>query len=429
MGQALIGQIIEKSKYYLITLFILIVPIFLLATQGDQRIVQEGFFELASMTLFSLYFGNIWVTLFFMLNVVLFAFGGCDIGYKQVINVFLGSLLFVASRHFFKSREKGYVLKLFRLPLMVLVSLTLAFTALQLFSIDPIANFVTHYGEVKPHFSYNQPSGMFFGQVFNGQFLAIASSILIFHTFWIGLVCALMTFMLHSCGAVLAALFVLSFYTYFKFHYARRLFVTLLCVILISGAAYLIYEKHDDSKTFMARFEHWHLVFKKVMERPLGYGPDSFRSINKLKNFHFVSDESYNPALLTAGDPPSFRYHSADNGQWEARFKGKVPSEWPSHWYEAHNDWLQFLFEYGVFGVAILWGFIVEIINRFKASEKDREVLALFACLCAYGIISTVQFPFHLARISGIFGLVLGAYFARTDPNFALSNNGGKEVE
>lgn len=44
--------------------------------------------------------------------------------------------------------------------------------------------------------------------------------------------------------------------------------------------------------------------------------------------------------------------------------------------------------------------------------------MMLTGILIVLAASSITQFPFHLARITGIFGLILGAYFSITDENY-----------
>ena len=118
------------------------------------------------------------------------------------------------------------------------------------------------------------------------------------------------------------------------------------------------------------------------------------------------------------GNKASFRYHSADNGKWVERFQGKKPVN-PVGWQEAHNEYLQLWFEYGLIGLIILFFFFRDLIFRFRQAPKTSEILTLFGCLITYALLSIVQFPFHLARISGIFTVILGAYYAKTDKEIA----------
>jgi len=178
-----------------------------------------------------------------------------------------------------------------------------------------------------------------------------------------------------------------------------------------------------DKLTYASRFESWHMILKKSSHNLLGWGPDSFRNYSKDKNFIFLTDKEYNPIFSEKPNETTeiMRYHSADAGKWEARFKGKIPTG-INKWTEAHNDYLQGLFEYGIGFIILLFFFFKEVYLRFHRSDKSPEILALFACLCVYALVATTQFPFHLARLSAPFGIILGAYFALTNTFYKQEN-------
>ena len=157
------------------------------------------------------------------------------------------------------------------------------------------------------------------------------------------------------------------------------------------------------------------------MTNLLGWGPDSFRNYNKNKKFLFKSDEDYNPMLMEKKDATTeiLSYYSVDMTKLPDNLKGRIPKN-INTWGEAHNEFLQFLFEYGLFGVLFISLFLKEMYDRFVLSNKSREVLALFGMLMVLFLASMTQFPFHVARISGILGILLGAYFSFTDKQYAI---------
>ena len=317
-------------------------------------------------------------------------------------------IIFMVSRAYFKDRSVKEVIVT---PLKYTLALSLIFMVLQGFHIDPIS-LPIHGTEVITNESYNLMSGLFFGEAFSGMFIVIVASLLTFFTPWIGVLLIIPAVLSRSCAVMLAYPFLIAFFFYYRL---RKWFIPCVIAMSLLGVGYMIHDERKDNLTFYSRFEHWHLVFQKFCEKPFGYGPDSFRNTNNLKNFMFYSDEDYNPGLVIIdGTQGKFQYHSADRGKWVTRFNGRKPLR-PTAWQEAHNEYFQIIFEVGVLVFLIMIGFFNDVWKRFRLADKNNEVLGLFACLVVYAILSTTQFPFHLARISGIFGIILGAYYAKTD--------------
>lgn len=408
----MIKIITEKFKEYAFHAFLFLAPIFFIANELDSRIIQQKFFHVGAMALCGIFFGNIWITLFLWLNIILFLFHGADVGSAQVFNVFLTGLLFACSRNFFKERPfSKYVL-----PLYIVTVISIIFMILQIIGIDPLHAPVNLFGEVDDSRSLHLVCGLFKLPAFHAIFLTLISSLMIFISGWVGFLLIIPVIMSKCAGAGIAYGFLIPFYIYHKF---KKLFLPSIFIGIIASAGYLIYDRNNDALTFNSRFEAWSLVLKQSCGNLLGYGPDSFRQYNKNKDFVFSSDEEYNPILRTK---KTLFYYSANLGEREKRFKNKIP-KLIVNWTEAHNEYLQFLFEYGVFGIILLFGFCREIYDRYVLSEKSNEVLALFSFFCVLAISSTTQFPFHLARLTAIFGVILGAYFSKTDRGYELKES------
>jgi O-antigen ligase len=67
---------------------------------------------------------------------------------------------------------------------------------------------------------------------------------------------------------------------------------------------------------------------------------------------------------------------------------------------EAHNDYLQILFEYGLIGLVLFLGFIVSIYIKFFKSRKTDLQLILICGITAYLVSAISIFPMHLAQLS-----------------------------
>ena len=91
-------------------------------------------------------------------------------------------------------------------------------------------------------------------------------------------------------------------------------------------------------------------------------------------------------------------------GHWKAIFKRKDIREKigydagvskPLYYAQAHNEYMQVDFEMGLFGIALIIGFMVGVLRRVKNTDP-RPILALLAIV----IDAMVFFPFHIPLLS-----------------------------
>lgn len=412
--QLMVKLFLEKAKEWAFYAFLFTVPIFCVAGNLDTRVVQERYFQAACMILGSLYFGNIWIMLFLWLGIILFIVNGSTVGASNILSIFLTGIIFACSRNFFSN--KSFVKYSNALYLVLFLSLIL--TIFQLFGISPINTTMSSDGVLHPEMTFTLPCGLFFLPAFHGIFITLICSILVMSSSWLFFLLLIPVFICQSSAVAMALGFLVIFYAY---HKLRRFFWLFVIAGIIGAGTYLYMDNKHDKLTFNSRFENWHCFLSKALANPLGYGPDSFRNYNTTKNFQFTSDEDYNPIIRTKlnNKEDILVYHSADLGKTSQRYKGRIPKH-ITDWDNPHNEYIQLFFEYGIFGIILLICLLREIYYRFILSDKSKEVLALFACLCCFFIVSITQFPFHLARLSGIFGVILGAYYANTDKYYKL---------
>ena len=406
---------LDKLKEWLIVAFLFLVPIYYNPyTGGDAREAQEKFFQGMVMIVASLFFGNIWYTCFFLLNMVLFVVYGGSTGSSQIFNVFVTGLLFACSRNFFKDREFKPYLK----ALYAVLALSLFYSIFQFFRAELLGYPVSASGQVMTGM-HNQLNGMFYHTIFHSMFMAIMLPALVLSGWWIGWLLIIPIGLLKCSGAILATAFVVSFIVFFK---RRKLFIPTLIIMGLLGGGFTIHDRIVDPKTYSSRIYSWHMMIRYTFMNPMGWGPDSFRNLNKYKRFTFKSDEEYNPMVSVKKDDTNeiLKYYSIDPREVPEKFKNKMPQT-VSSWSEAHNEFIEFPFQYGIFGIIFMGLFIMEIIKRFMVSDKSDEVLILFSMLMVYALSSTTQFPLHVARLGGLIGIILGAFWARTDNSYQLA--------
>ena len=436
------SEFMKRCKDWAIWVFIVSMPIFYVP-MADPRFVQEKYFQAATMVLAALFFGNIWITLFIWLNIFLWVQNGVGTGASQVFSCFLFGLLFSCARTYFRMES----IKRLTTPMVIVAILSILFMIPQLFGVDPFTTVIRSSGQWRLNETFNRPVGLFKLECLNGIYLSMTAAILFFTSPLLAIFLAIPIAMSKSSAAFLAYASLFIFWanhtikhlvygpypTLQLISWKRRLphfriiwkrwtlpVFWIVAMTVVFGATYGAYRDYKtDPLTFRSRFENWHLVIRSMGDRPFGYGPDSFRNMNKHKRFMFFSDEDYNPGIASdAGDGKlSYRYYPADNGKWEERFKGREP-KWFSIWNEAHNEYIQYVFEYGYLGMILLFFFAKECYDRYKLSNRSKETMMLTGILIVLAASSITQFPFHLARITGIFGLILGAYFSITDENY-----------
>lgn len=407
--------VIDKLKEWGVTCFVFFVPVFFIVNRLDLRVEQEKFYQVMCMVFTSLFVGNIWITLFILWNILLYVYGGYSVGSMQIVNCFLFGITFASARNLFSNKS----LSLIWGPLKLLTAITIFYMIFQVFGIGPLDVYLDSKGVMQENSTCNQLSGLMHLPAINGTFLALVAPIFLFTTPIIGLLMAIPILTCHSSGAILAYFALVVFWAWKKSPKKIFAIFAVISAIAFSAATYMDFK--DDKLTYKSRFENWHLVLKLAWVNPIGYGPDSFRNYNKIKNFVFFSDEDYNPGVVFApardGELARFRYYSPDNGKWLERFGGRVPKHF-SGWNEAHNEYLELWFQYGLIGLLLMFLFVREVRERYVLSDKSRDVLIITGMFIVLAVSSITQFPFHLARIVGILGIVCGAFWALTDKNY-----------
>lgn len=401
----------NKLRTYAITAFLILVPLCYWPTYTRES--QENFFKAACIILFSTFIGNIWLGAFLTLNILLFLYNGAAVGWSQVSNILLGSILFTFSRYFFSKNDFKMVYK----PVMIVVCVSLVFMLLQLLHLDPMFTPITNGGQ-EISGPLNDPIGFFGIKEANGTFLTIALPMAVALNPVAGFLLLIPIKMSQSSGVYLAALIVILFYSWHRY----RRFFKFICVLIPIAGFLIIKDLHTDPKTFTSRFPVWHSALSYSLKNPLGYGPDSYRNYNSHKNFKFVGDNFYNHAILTQeGKEARFTYYSPtkDVAKMQELMhnidKTKISIGQMDEWDNPHNMYVNLLFQYGILGVILLWGLMGEMYFRFKSAIKDEELIVITSCLLVYFITGLTNFPLELARTAYLFPLLLGAFYNKTD--------------
>lgn len=387
----------------------------------NLRDTQEAFFQYLVILIAACFIGNVWLSGFLALNVGLYIWNGQEVGYGQVLNIFLGCLLFLFSRNFFKQEKLSDYYRY----IGFVAAISLFWMVFQRFSIDPIFQGQSNSGELFGT-PFNDPVGLFGIKMASGIFLTIILPIIASMNLFIGALLLYPIWMSASSFVFLTAGIVSLFYT---FHLHKKLFIWLMIGFAFAIPFYIYKDVKTDPKTAGSRFPIWHSAISAELKSPdgfcglIGYGPDSYRNFTKHKSFRFVGDNHYNHGILTVmpDGKQMFKYYSVHNDKAEIEALTKkidettVPKGKMDDWDNPHNAYVNLFFQYGWIGVILLCGLVREMWARFRLSIKDKELVVITSCLIVYFITSIGHFPLEMARLGYLFPILLGAFYARTD--------------
>lgn len=407
-----------KIQNYLLFAFILLCPVVYDMNGGSLREFQEGFYQVMGMALIATFIGNIWITLFIILNLATFLYHGGDVGQSNVMNVFIGGLIFLVSRKYWKVNNTEPMMKC----LVAIGVVSVIWMGFQFIKIDPLFIGQDAGGNKIFDLPFNNPVGLFGIKMANGIFLSLIVPIVASFNILVAPLLLIPLFFAQSSVVALSLFGSMSFYLY---HLHRKLFLPFILLGLVGLSAFCVLDERTDGQTFSSRFPVWHSAIKYGLHNPIGYGPDSYRNLNKHKNFVFKSDEKYNHGLefYMPDGSVAFQYYSMfnDKAEIETKTKNKLDSGFNakdlSMWDNPHNEYIQMFFEYGFAGLFLLIGLMHEMWYRFKfyPGRKDKELIVLSSCLIVYFISGLTQFPLHMARLGFAFPVLLGAWYSRTD--------------
>lgn len=402
-----------KLQKCLVASFILLTPLlYPIGPTIDVRGFQQTIFQYGAMLLCTFFVRNIWLSIFFAWTLLLFYLNGGQVGSESVLNIFLGIMLYGIARNFyakFKFQDSvrwiGWV-----------AIVSMIFMVLQLLRIDPIHSFYdpTQGGVISTQ-AFSDPVGMFMLKAHMGIFMALLIPILCTVHPALGLIGFIPVAFSESTAAILAAL---GGFLYYLFFLHRRFFYTLTALGLIGLGFYAFMDFNKAPEMYRSRIGMWHLTIRKTFERPIGYGPDSFRNITPSKNFMIMSDDKMTPAIayVVPGKADSFNFSYYDpNPSIMKELNQNIQVKSANMWDHPHNEYLNLLFCWGFPGLAILFMLFKDGIHRFQRVDKSQEVVLLSSLIMVYLLSSTTQFPLSVARLAYLFPLLYGAFDASTD--------------
>lgn len=412
-----------KARQWILKAFMFLPLVYMSFSQGvdSLRNTQERAFQYAIILMTATFIGNIWIGLFLAWNVFTFIYAGQVTGQAQLMNVLFGSLLFLFSKNFFSEENfnqyKKYIL-------YIIIMNTVWMTA-QRFGVDLIFSPQTNGGVLVPG-PLKDDLGFFGIKMANGIFNTMALPILASVNIWLAPLLLIPIYLCQSSSVMLAVGVTGLFYTY---HLHRKAFIALLLAIPVGLIAYVSLDLKTDPKTFNSRFPVWASAAQFTLRNAngfnglVGYGPDSYRNKNRLKDFRFVGDNHYNHGILRElpDGNMEFKYFLLDNSPQKmeeliGNFKNTNLARGEfDEWDNPHNEYVNLLFQYGIVGVLLLGGLVSEMCIRFKHAPKTKALITVTACLLVYFVTSLTHFPVELARVGYLFPIFLGAFYRMTD--------------
>jgi len=367
----MIKQILETYSPKVIRAFIIALCFLCIVTvQGmHEREAQQFVMTIAISVIFGLLLRNIWLTGFLWWTLFLFCFFKFETGHTYLSNIFYCSILYYLTKTYFKKKH----IKYFFNAIVVLMSINVLYAFIQLAGYDFIygENFLTATAW-KNHAINLKPTGFMGHASILGYLCALAVPICAMRRSKWGKMTLVLAFaglyLSKASSCLLIAIIGLIFVSFFRV--PRKLWWGIVIVLLIGGGSYLKWVDRPQR----ARLSQWQVVLRKATVRPItGWGLDSFRNITKTKTFNFATKV---------------------NKTWSKNVLHQNVHKWDN----PHNLYVSLFFEWGVFGLVFLFGYVYSLFRMFRYSMKSDQTLALGAFCAIVLLISLAHFPMFLAR-------------------------------
>ena len=331
----------------------------------QARASHQSIFYIGTIILFSFMARNIWLTLFLWWSVFLFCFFKFNTGQVYLQNIFLGSVVYVVVKNVFKKEHINAALNVF----LWLVAVNLLYGILQVLRLDFIYDQTKLY-ETSRIFGITtfSPIGFMTNTGITAILYAFSVPILLNRKSLISKMAAGLMFLpivyFHSFSALIGATCGLFFSLFFIIK--RKWFIiTLALSLLVSPIIY----KYIDKPGF-ERISAWKLILKDCQIHPVtGWGMDSFRNYTEKKQHLYAAN---------------------------ARKDGEGYAV--DIWDNPHNLYISIFFEFGMFALALLFGYLVSMGRKFKAFYYESNTKALAGFLLVFLIVSAGAFPIFLGR-------------------------------
>lgn len=359
------------------SLIVVIMFIPLVDIQGmDLRSAQHSALFLAVIVLFGLLLRNIWLTAFVAWTVFTFSYYNFQCGGLYVYNVLIGAILYYCVKISFK---KEHINLLFNAFLWLVVA-NLGLMFVQQCGLDFVFKVILRTKEgIQGYIDIVEPCGFMALKAAMGMLMALAVPILLTRwNKWSTIGTALLFVPIYISkssicmgGAIIGVLFVLWYKDLsFKRLKSKWVWSILLIALIVVGLAYIVLIDAPMG-TLPTRLTQWRITLKDCVIHPIsGWGLDSFRNELPWKKFVYAMNMSQAPS-------------------------GAIHYDF---WDNAHNLYIQVMYEWGLIGILILVGYLRGCFLKFNKAIKSSNTVALGGFLIVLLIINIAQFPLFLSR-------------------------------
>lgn len=223
-----------------------------------------------------------------------------------------------------------------------------------------------------------------------GSLMAVMAPFLVYKNKWYIVPVSIAAYFSMSAGFALSV--IAGCFTYFFITSNRKMLISAIC--LLAGVVYFIIDFGSfESAWIDGRFRIWLIIIKTWLFNTAGpIGPPDVFGITQHGPFNLNS-------FLTGHGLDSFRYLFP------------VYKHDPNPFAEAHNCWLQLVWECGIIGFGIFAGYFVNLLRRLYL---DKEYILLSGLVCI-GVNAMSAFPTRM--IQTMFMIV--AFFALCESKVA----------
>lgn len=343
----------------------------------ETREVHQFVFMLGAMGIFALILENIWLTLFVLWSIFLYAFFQFQVGYIYILNIMAGTIIYYLVKNYFKREHVEFFINV----VLWLCVVNMLYMIVQLLGYE----FLFY----SPNKSFNtEPMGFMGNRGMVGALFAMAIPLLMTRrSVWFGLILLVPICIARGSINALAAISGVLFILYYRV--TRKVFLLILIAMLAFGALYMT--RIDKVQT--ERFDAWKMFMQDAVKHPVtGYGLDSFRSTEgPYKNWKYCVH-------------PEMHGDKLGINQWD----------------NPHNLLISIFYEWGIVGIILLLGYLRWAGLRFKNAMKSNNTIALAGFLVAFFVVSLAYFPMFLAR----YAILVIPAFALFDTQTSQEPNG-----
>lgn len=388
-----------------------------------MRQMQMNFFQISIFLLVALFHVNRYIGIFLGWATFQFIFFPNIPNQSHMMqNIFLAAILY----HFIVKYADLESLKKYLWAFYGVLLLSCFWIALQANQIDPLftnANQAPHISRFISDYSgfFNLP------QIMGNYVAAVMPFAFVLNPLLAGfsiiaLGCSKSSF------AVIAALMASLFFYWFR----KRIVFWIILLIFGSAGTFWILKFDLPTGQFERRLNIWGTLLNQSFHKQfLGHGIGAYNS-----QYVFVEAEATGKTMMVQNNAELLKFLILEAGKIPSPKKENVlniltkidPNQGIDLnklndllkqqlfafqvWAEAHNEFLQAFFEFGLFGVCIIFGYFLNLFRRFfyLDLQKEKIALGLAASTVAIFIVSAAHFPFHIARIAGPYLVILALF-------------------